>query len=794
MARRLWPELRICFDETYYLQRYPDVAHSGIDPLAHFLLYGGPEARMPGPWFDSRYYLEENPDVADAKANPLLHYLRYGWKEGRAPNPLFDAVFYRQNAAIPDSDRRNVFLKFVTRWKRGTRPRSALPFTLPPESYQVATVQNPENNRVDIVIPVYSGLVETRRCLESVRSANCRTPHRVVLVDDAIPDPALRDYLREIAETEDWLLIENRENAGFVESVNRGLAVSGDRDVILLNNDTEVANDWLDRLSAAVRREDHVGTATPFSNHATLASYPKAGQRNPLPAGVTTGELDNLFNKVNAGWAVEIPTAVGFCMYIRRECLHDTGSFRAEIFGRGYGEENDFCRRSATLGWKHVLATDVFVYHEGETSFGQEAEARRKSALEKLKGLYPDYVRRLGEHDRRDPLKPYRVAVSAERMRQAGQPVILSVTHNLGGGVAQYVDELNRTLAGRARMLSLTPTDSGAVFVRNLDPADDFKIAFDPEQDHREMVELLRRCGVSRIHVQHLAGHTIDVAGLAQELGAKLDISVHDYFFLCQRFTLTDAEGRYCGEHHEGVHERCAECRGRAERYASLVNVADRVIAPSRDTAERMRRAFPLAKIIAAAHPLPPKVAVARPFRIPGPDTPLTIGVLGAMTPHKGIDRLRACADQARRTGAPIRFVLIGYVAGGGGGEFVKTGPYNNDTLPGLLREHAIDVVWFPGQFPETFSYTLSTCIVTGLPVIAPDLGAFTERLAGREWSWIVPYDLDSDKLVAFFTRIRREHFLRGMSPAVFTFEGVAAEQDFYPRCYLSGGGIEEGR
>src|SRR5262245_56984464 len=117
MARLLWPELSIVFDEQFYSRQYPDVPQSGIDPLAHFLLFGGPEGRQPGPWFEPEYYLAGNPDVARAKANPLLHFLRYGWKEGRSPNPLFDQAFYRGN----EGGKSNPFIDFAMRRKRGER-------------------------------------------------------------------------------------------------------------------------------------------------------------------------------------------------------------------------------------------------------------------------------------------------------------------------------------------------------------------------------------------------------------------------------------------------------------------------------------------------------------------------------------------------------------------------------------------------------------------------------------------------------------------------------------------------
>jgi hypothetical protein len=71
------------FDEVWYLKAYPDVARSGIDPLEHYLMFGGPEQRSPGPGFDVAEYLRLNPDVDAAGMNPLVHYIRHGRDEGR---------------------------------------------------------------------------------------------------------------------------------------------------------------------------------------------------------------------------------------------------------------------------------------------------------------------------------------------------------------------------------------------------------------------------------------------------------------------------------------------------------------------------------------------------------------------------------------------------------------------------------------------------------------------------------------------------------------------------------------
>lgn len=71
------------FDRSWYLQHNPDVAAAEIDPLDHFLLFGGKERRSPSAAFDSAAYLEANADVMAANINPLVHYLLHGRTEGR---------------------------------------------------------------------------------------------------------------------------------------------------------------------------------------------------------------------------------------------------------------------------------------------------------------------------------------------------------------------------------------------------------------------------------------------------------------------------------------------------------------------------------------------------------------------------------------------------------------------------------------------------------------------------------------------------------------------------------------
>lgn len=100
---------------------------------------------------------------------------------------------------------------------------------------------------VDVIVPVYRGLAETRACLESVLAAPVSAPFELIVVDDCSPEPEVGALVDDLAASGRIRLLRNERNRGFVASVNRAMALHPERDVVLLNSDTEVANDWLDR-------------------------------------------------------------------------------------------------------------------------------------------------------------------------------------------------------------------------------------------------------------------------------------------------------------------------------------------------------------------------------------------------------------------------------------------------------------------------------------------------------------------------------------------------------------------
>jgi GT2 family glycosyltransferase/glycosyltransferase involved in cell wall biosynthesis len=598
---------------------------------------------------------------------------------------------------------------------------------------------------IDVIIPAYRGLAQTRRCLESVLAAPVRAPHEVVVVDDASPEPALSAWLRDLAAAGRITLLAHADNRGFVASVNEGMRLHPDRDVVLLNSDTEVAGDWLDRLAACAAREPRAGTVTPFSSNATIASYPRFCQANALPPGETVATLDAAFARANAGRSADLPTAVGFCMFICRACLDATGPFDEAAFGRGYGEEVDFCLRAAKDGWRHLLAADVLVFHEGEVSFGPGAAGIRETAQRVIDARHPEFQPRLADFLAREPVRPLRRAADLERLRAGALPRILFVTHGWGGGIDKHVRDLAGLLAGAATVLLLRPAGEGVASLSWLAAGEEFEAFFAGEGDWELLVELLASLGLASAHFHHVHGLPPAALDLPSRLGLAYDVTLHDYLAVCPQHHLADADGRYCGEPGEAG---CAACLARRPpawplaigewraRFGRFLAGARRVIAPSQDLAARHRRHFPALAMVQWSHPEPEG---------PGPRAPVRVLLPGGLSAIKGLAVVEACARDAKARALPLHFRVLGHlerpIPQWPEAPVTITGSFPDGTLDELVAQERGDVVFFPAQVPESYSYTLSAAMRSGLPIVATDLGALPERLRDYPSATLVAAD-----------------------------------------------------
>ena len=267
---------------------------------------------------------------------------------------------------------------------------------------------------VTVIVPVYQALDDLARCLEALERT-LPDGVRVLLPDDASPDPAIPALLERFAAHPrlSVRVVRREANVGFVGNINRAFTESAPDDVILLNSDAVPAPGWYAAMLACAASDPRIGTITPWSNNAEICSFPDLCRVAPVPDEAEAARIAQAARRAGAPGYPELPTGVGFCMYVRRALLDAIGEFDEATFGRGYGEENDLCRRAAGHGWRNVLCDDAYVAHRGGASFGPTGHQPGGENLARLAARYPNYNALVAEFILRDPLAPLRERIAA---------------------------------------------------------------------------------------------------------------------------------------------------------------------------------------------------------------------------------------------------------------------------------------------------------------------------------------------------------------------------------------------
>lgn len=645
---------------------------------------------------------------------------------------------------------------------------------------RLAAVADPEPERtapLDIAITIYNNAAALSQCLDSLRPT-LTDDDTVWLIDDASDEPAIGQVMRDFAAVHAHTRrIRMERNRGFVGAANEALSRS-ERDVVLLNSDTVVTSGWLEQLQASLDRNPRAGIACPISNRATLLSAcpdPEIGDTEETArraAETTTGDLC-------------LPTAVGFCMLIRRALLQNIGLF-SEAFAPGYGEENDFAMRAMAAGWDIVAADRACVFHESGGSFGSDrANALQIRHQARLDRIWPEYGPMVRAWWRDNPLRAKTEFLASPPDER---PAVLHVLHrqyHVGG-----TERVTRTLVGalrdRYRQTLIYPgeTLSGAADaeLRALEPCRELMLNnrwirpatrigghgadFTCPQTERLLARMIDGSGADIVHFHHmLHWDSLVLPALARSMGCRVVISVHDFWFNCPIHNqLEHATGQPCGVPHARDDDRCRAClaghgfpaapagspgrdddkapigafvRSRHALVGNMLQDADAVVVPS---------AFIRDKLLAAFSGLGDGKLIVQPHGVPEPQTRAeppgrgqrVVAYFGGDLALKGagivLHLARALAD------ADIVFRIHGRIRGFDASRIPSNvelrGYYNPGEIDRVMRD--IDLALLPSFYEESFSMVASECWAHGVPVLASSRGALRERVLPDRNGWLV--------------------------------------------------------
>lgn len=248
-----------------------------------------------------------------------------------------------------------------------------------------------------LVAPLFQSLHEVQ---QELRDLACT----IIAVNDSPNDSELEQALAVAVDALSPLVscrvIRNERNLGFVRSVNAAArrSVAARNDVLLLNSDTLVFPGALREMRKIAGCDPLIGFVSPRSNNASICSFPPQQEFQRIDPT----ESHAIFRQISKHLPDFhfVPTAVGFCLFIKLEVLDEFGFFD-EIYGQGYNEENDLIMRANRCGYRAVLANHAFVYHVGESSFAisstpKQIQEEKNAAL--LKKRYPEYALSVGKY------------------------------------------------------------------------------------------------------------------------------------------------------------------------------------------------------------------------------------------------------------------------------------------------------------------------------------------------------------------------------------------------------------
>jgi len=627
------------------------------------------------------------------------------------------------------------------------------------------------NRRISVIIPVYNAFAEAKQCLESVLKY-CRGIDEILIIDDASTEGDFREYFSSRKYKSSVLKISRNEvNLGFVKSCNLGMRDSSDSDVILLNSDTIVCAGWVNNLKHAAYSRENVGTVTPLTNNGTICSIPEFAAANEIPPGYTVDEFAELVAKCSNRFYIELPTCVGFCVFIKRTLLERVGYFDEEAFGLGYGEENDFSCRAQKAGFVDIIDDATYVYHRGNCSFGKKQKELAERNSKVLRDRHPHYFDNVAKFCSQNPLSAIHSRILDEmvvREWSRGKSTALHILQNgpfktvhgpLGGTELNAADLItnNKELFH----WSLVPTRQYYRLSAHLEGG--FERVYFLNLASTSLATILHEDLFDLIHLHHSRYYDHNEITLALSKHPNYLVSFHDFILVCPRFHLYTPFRKICSGY------ECVKSCGYRQPYIDtyrentkkLLSNAKKLICFSDSTKNYITNILSFNYSSWQKEPhgiiLNDGASESSQSKIPtrpDNDNPFKVLLLGYIPQHKGsliVEELVKLNQLPN--GVPIEYHVLGKLFSSKKGNIVEHGEYKKEEVFWKIRKISAHIVLILSICPETYSLTLDEAWNAGIPALVTPFGALPERVKASGAGWVLS-DLKPETVIAELNKI----------------------------------------
>jgi len=632
---------------------------------------------------------------------------------------------------------------------------------------------------VCVIIPIHNAHDHVKRCVRSVLLHTDLSTHSVVLIDDASTDKKIGKFLADVKKENPTIrIIRHSKNAGFVQTSNEGMRLMRDHDVILLNSDTIVGPHWVELLRETAYKHRNTASVTALSNKGSIYSV-------NVKEGTDTELLAERIRLHMPHRMPEIPTGVGFCLFLKRSALNAVGLFN-EQFGKGYGEENDWCMRARIKGWKHRLDDGCFVWHTGGVSMkdsgilkANETTVEENEKL--LKKLHPDYPQLVERFLRKDKTM-HKIRSSVEKLIKDLPQKRLRIAYVLHkgieepirGGVERHVRDLVLHLKKDMDVFVIFRENNTVRMHRHIGES---VIRYAQKFAHER--NALKACNADIVHVHHTLFSGFSILQDAKKMGSIVLYTAHDSFAVSSNPQPPINNANM-------IHPQYLRSEEDRLHIGMLLSGIDHLCVPSEHSYEELLEYLQ----VTTPYSVIPHGIDVRKEETRTIQTPPCICFLGTThNPHKGKSIVEKLAPSLADIG--MRVVLLGTSKDEwphlSHEKISIEGEYDHATVVKRLRDIAPSIICIVSMFPESHCYAFDEALAAGIPVYATNAGTLPDRIAATGAGHIAP-SLDPleirEDLLAFLRSFEIE---KARQRAIHTPVRTAAHMALdYESLYLS--------
>ncbi len=246
------------------------------------------------------------------------------------------------------------------------------------KSYQAKNY--PEPPLVSIILIAFNQFYYTLKCLNSIKE-KVKVSHEIILIDNASSDKTKTAFDTEINFVR---YFRNEVNLGFPAAVNQGITKALGKFILVLNNDTILTDNLVERMLEIAESDEKIGLVGPLSNEVSGLQKDDNAKYQSIEEMHKYAER---LRETNKNELLYFPRLAFLCTLIKREVIEKIGGLD-ERFSPGNYEDDDFCLRAQLAGFKTVIAKDTFIHHFGSRSFKADGNKVYQDRLDKNRKIF----------------------------------------------------------------------------------------------------------------------------------------------------------------------------------------------------------------------------------------------------------------------------------------------------------------------------------------------------------------------------------------------------------------------